>query len=241
VELKNVVQAFARHLVDQGDDVLVICANDPRCSPEMDEGVRIKRLPWLFKIATTKITLGLPLVLLHEKWDVVKIHIPTPWSADWSVLSPATPIGGWVVAGAAGRSSHSGPTENWASVSGGRKGYVVSGDYFEREIGTCQTKIVLSSTGRDLVEACGTTGNILLSRFAVSATNGRTLVTFPVTVSHLYPHSEVYRGWGPFSFTPPFIPPGNALELRVWQPGSSQVRVFSLSLSCSGPQSCPST
>jgi len=84
--VENVSQAISRRLVRLGDEVVVVCADDPRGSSSIDEGVQIRRLPWRFKIANTNITLGLPAALMRERWDVVHTHMPTPWTADWSVL-----------------------------------------------------------------------------------------------------------------------------------------------------------
>lgn len=84
--VENVAQAICTRLVAQGDEVLVICADDPRGSPEIGDGVAVRRLPWHFKIANTNITLGLPCALAKTEWDVVSTHLPTPWSADWSIV-----------------------------------------------------------------------------------------------------------------------------------------------------------
>jgi glycosyltransferase involved in cell wall biosynthesis len=84
--VENVAQAVCSRLVAEGDDVLVICADEPRNCPDFGDGVPIRRLPWKWKIANTNITPGLPLALLREPWDVVHTHLPTPWSCDWSVL-----------------------------------------------------------------------------------------------------------------------------------------------------------
>lgn len=162
------------------------------------------------------------------------------WGFQWSppestrtlkMPEPDAPISGWAVPGAAGQPDLSGAPRNWAAVSRGKEGYVVSGDYFRREAGTYQATVRLSSTGPTSVEAWDLTGNVLLSRFSVAPTGTPINVSFPVTVGHLYPHAEVYKGFGPFSFNPAYVPPGNDIELRVWQSGSAQVRVYSLSLS----------
>lgn len=84
--VENVAQAVCSRLAAQGDDVTVICADEPHGAPDRDLGIKIRRLPWRFKIANTNITLRLPVVLARSDWDVVSTHLPTPWSADWSVL-----------------------------------------------------------------------------------------------------------------------------------------------------------
>lgn len=84
--VENVAQAVCSRLVASGEDVLVVCADEPRGAPDVGDGVPIRRLGWVAKIANTNITPRLPLVLFSEPWDVVHTHLPTPWSADWSVL-----------------------------------------------------------------------------------------------------------------------------------------------------------
>jgi glycosyltransferase involved in cell wall biosynthesis len=84
--VENVAQALSSRLQSRGDHVLVVCADEPRGANGIGDGVEVRRLRWLGKIANTNITLGLPLVLFREQWDVVHSHIPTPWSSDWSML-----------------------------------------------------------------------------------------------------------------------------------------------------------
>lgn len=84
--VENVAQAVCSRLVARGDDVLVLCADEPRGAGAFGDGVPVRRLRYRWKIANTNITLGLPVNLVREPWDVVHTHIPTPWSADWSVL-----------------------------------------------------------------------------------------------------------------------------------------------------------
>lgn len=167
-------------------------------------------------------------------------HAAGIWGLRWSpptgtqalVIPPSTaPVGGWVVPGPAGRSSTVGPVSQWSSTSNGKSGYVVSGDYFYRSAGTYQARVTLSSSGPVVVEAWNSTGNVLLSRLSISVTNGRTVASLPVDVNHVYPDSNVYQGWGPFSYTPPFLSPGNTIEIRVWHPASTNVQVYSLKLS----------
>ena len=156
---------------------------------------------------------------------------PPMGTAALSEPGSGAPIGGWVVAGPAGRPDLQGTPQQWAAVSQGTTGYVVNGDYFRRGTGTYRASVELSSAGPTVIEAWNTTGNALLRRIQLAPTSGSSLVAFDVPVAALYPRSEVYRGWGPFGYQPPFLPSGNDIELRVWQPGNSQVRVYSVSLS----------
>ena len=83
--VENYVYYISRELSDLGCDMKVICANEPfNVSEETYNGIKIKRLPYITKVANTNITLSLPTTLLKEDYDIIHTHIPTPWSADWS-------------------------------------------------------------------------------------------------------------------------------------------------------------
>lgn len=85
--VENYVYNLSKELVKRGHKVTVICANEPNIKrKETINGVDVKRLPYLGKIANTNITPTLPLELLKEDFDIIHTHLPTPWSADWSVI-----------------------------------------------------------------------------------------------------------------------------------------------------------
>ncbi len=86
--VENYVYYLSKELVRRGHQIEVICANEPQ-SVNIDniEGIKVKRLSYLGKIANTNITPQLPLILSQEDYDIIHTHIPTPWSADWSALS----------------------------------------------------------------------------------------------------------------------------------------------------------
>jgi glycosyltransferase involved in cell wall biosynthesis len=83
--VENYVYYMSKELVKLGHDVKVICANEPSSKKEeIVDGINIKRLGYIAKIANTNITPGFPFALSSEDFDIVHTHIPTPWSADWS-------------------------------------------------------------------------------------------------------------------------------------------------------------
>ncbi len=86
--VENYVYYLSKELVKLGHQVEVICANEPPVNNNEDiEGVQVKRLPYLGRIANTNITPRLPFTLADEDYDILHTHIPTPWSADWSAVS----------------------------------------------------------------------------------------------------------------------------------------------------------
>src|SRR4051794_37835018 len=84
--VENIVLEVSQALVRLGHDVSVVCAAEPANASESLAGVRVLRLPYLTKVANTNITPTLPITLLREPFDIVHTHLPTPWTADWSVL-----------------------------------------------------------------------------------------------------------------------------------------------------------
>lgn len=81
-----VCKYLSEEFVKMGHSVIVLCSDEAPQQISSHNGVTIKRLRTFFKITNTNITLSLPLRLLFEDFDVVHTHMPTPWSADWSVL-----------------------------------------------------------------------------------------------------------------------------------------------------------
>lgn len=89
--VENYVYYLSKELVKSGNQVEVICANQPTSKVnDMVEGIKIKRLSYLGRIANTNITPGLFRALSQADYDIIHTHIPTPWSADWSAFSSKT-------------------------------------------------------------------------------------------------------------------------------------------------------
>ncbi|HEV2891468.1 MAG TPA: glycosyltransferase family 4 protein [Frankiaceae bacterium] len=86
--IEAVAADICERLVARGDEAYVICAASPAAGPgrEVRNGVRVLRLRAAFRVANTDVTPGLPAALWRAPVDVVHTHLPTPWSADWSVL-----------------------------------------------------------------------------------------------------------------------------------------------------------
>lgn len=89
--VENYAYNLSRELVELGEGVSVVCANEPRARQhESIMGIDVRRLSYLGKIANTNITPALPLALLRDRFDILHTHLPTPWSADWSCLAAMT-------------------------------------------------------------------------------------------------------------------------------------------------------
>ena len=85
--VENYVYNLSKELVKLGQEVQIICAREPEAQEkESREGIEIKRLPYIGKVANTNITPTLPFALIQQDFDLIHTHLPTPWSADWSAL-----------------------------------------------------------------------------------------------------------------------------------------------------------
>ena len=82
----NHVLGWARRQVNLGNEVVVVAPEDG--APEVREidGIRIRRVKTLLRVASAHITPALPFRLLQEPADVFHTHYPMPWNADWGVL-----------------------------------------------------------------------------------------------------------------------------------------------------------
>lgn len=84
--VENHVLYLSKQLVKNGNSVTVICADEPKSKKRTVEGISIDRLPYIGKVTNTNIALSLPLKILSSKFDLIHTHMPTPWTADWSVF-----------------------------------------------------------------------------------------------------------------------------------------------------------
>lgn len=84
--VESYVYNLSKELVKTGNEVSVICANEPNAGDGVVDGVKVKRLGYVGKIANTNITPKLPYAIWKEDFDVIHTHLPTPWSADWSAI-----------------------------------------------------------------------------------------------------------------------------------------------------------
>jgi glycosyltransferase involved in cell wall biosynthesis len=84
--VENHVYYLSKELAHSGNTVKVICANEPPSNENNVQAVLVERLAYPFKVTNTNITFSLPFSILRSQFDILHTHMPTPWSADWSVL-----------------------------------------------------------------------------------------------------------------------------------------------------------
>ena len=86
--VENYIYYLSKELVRRGHSVSVVCANEPRLEArQCIDGIRVKRLGYICKIANTNITPTLLAVLLKEDFDIIHTHIPDPYGAIMSVFA----------------------------------------------------------------------------------------------------------------------------------------------------------
>lgn len=143
-----------------------------------------------------------------------------------SIVVPGVPTvaNAWLFPGAAGTPFLDGPASSWHLVSTGHAGYVLAGDYWRERPGHYEATVMLASTGPVNVEVWNATGNVLLARRSIVATDGLQTISMPVDAERAYPH-HLFQGWGPFQAASVLPPAGNQLEVRVWSAGGGLVDV----------------
>ena len=161
------------------------------------------------------------------------------WAFEWyppkharmlNIGPPRNVAAAWVLPGPGGSAVRNGNPAGWYVGSTGKPGYVVAHGYARELPGTYRADVSLSATGPANVELWDATTSTLLQRRSLTGTHGRTMVRLTARVVHT-PGEQVYSGWGPWSIRPVSPPPGDNLEIRVWQPGGKDhVRVYSTAL-----------
>jgi hypothetical protein len=160
-------------------------------------------------------------------------HANGVWAFDWhrpagvhEIEVPGqAPIPAWTTPGSAGRAVMTGPVSGWNVTSTGHRGYVVSGLAWQVPSGRYQASVTLSASGPVNVEVWDDTGDALLARRTLPATDGVESISVPVDATTPY-QAHVFQGWGPFQagFIAP--PGGQRIEIRIWSPGGETVRAY---------------
>ena len=164
---------------------------------------------------------------------------PPPGTRRLRVPGTTSPLPAWTAPGAAGRAVLTGPSAGWHVTSTGREGYVADRLEWQHLPGEYRASVTLSATGPVNVEVWNDTGNVLLSRRSLPATNGVQTVTLPVDARHDF-RTTIYGGWGPFQTKfGGMTRADERLEVRVWTPGGETVNVYSARLVPARPPPAP--
>jgi hypothetical protein len=135
----------------------------------------------------------------------------------------------WTTQGVAATSVHTGPLRAWHLASNGRRGYVLSGDYWREFSGSYLATVRISATGPVNVEVWDDTTNRLLARTTMTGPSKTSDVQLPFRIGHEKP-GFVYQGAGTFRDFPIPQIPGDAIEVRVWNSGTAHVVIWSVEL-----------
>lgn len=177
-------------------------------------------------------------MVLHRHGVYVLHWQPPPSLRSVQLPARVTRLQAWLFPGTSGAPVLRGPESSWKLTSNGRRGYILSGDYWREPEGRYQASITLSSSGPVQVEVWNDSAGILLARRSLPPTGRRETVTFSVGDGHVY-SPEPFHGWGPFQAAPTPIPGGNRVEIRVWTPGGATITIERIGLRRIGPLTGP--
>jgi uncharacterized membrane protein len=135
----------------------------------------------------------------------------------------------WTTPGVAATSVHAGPPRAWHLASNGRRGYVLSGDYWREFSGSYLATVRISAAGPVNIEVWDDTTNRLLARTTTTGSSNTSDVQLPFRIGHEKP-GFVYQGAGAFRDFPIPQIPGDAIEVRVWNSGTRHVAIWSVEL-----------
>ncbi len=169
----------------------------------------------------------------------LKVHADGIWAFAWhrpfrvhSVAAPSDPdaVPAWAVTDIAGAPAVSGPVSQWAAVTSGHQGYVISQDYWSRPAGNYDVRVTLSDISSLHLEVWDDNGDQLVARRFLTPYDGRETIDVPFTVNSSRPPEQPYAGWGPFHLDPIHPAPNQTLEIRIWSPAGGFAHVYSLSM-----------
>lgn len=155
------------------------------------------------------------------RWD------PPAGTRSVTLQGPQDLVDAWTLPSSAGSAVLAGPASQWRVAGNGSEGYVVHGDYWYQERGSYQASVQLSSTGPVSVEVWNANTNTLLARRQLDGTNGEETVTIPYQQG-VAGSVKPFSGWGPFTSQQVPPPPGQPVEVRVYDPGGSLVNVYTV-------------
>jgi hypothetical protein len=148
-----------------------------------------------------------------------------------------TAVPAWAAVGAAGTAVVRGPLPTWTAASTGAPGYVVAGDYWRLPPGPYDTSVRMLSNGPFSLEVWDADRNLLLARRQVPRTYGGTVVSVPFVAPPQITYGLAGNAIFRLSLPPP--PPHDQIEVRIYSPGNSAMRVSAIAMAPQAPLTSP--
>jgi hypothetical protein len=166
------------------------------------------------------------LILARQGVWLFRVHRTSPHQQ--ITFRSSDTLAAWAAQTATGRPDLSGPSAFWNMTRvGARPGYVVYGLDWNLLPHTYQATVTLSTTAPASVEMWDASTDKLLERTEVQPTDGRLAIQTDFAV-RAQDRQRAYSGWGPFAYLQPQPPSADRIELRVWNPGSGDVSVYTV-------------
>jgi hypothetical protein len=170
---------------------------------------------------------GARLVTASQGVYVLRWQVP---SGQRSVtLGGGDELDAWTAPGTAATPVRAGSSSGWHLASNGRRGYLLSGDYWREFSGSYLATVRISAAGPVNVEVWDNTTNRLLARTTTTGSSKTWDVKVPFRIGHEKP-GVVYQGVGPFRDFPISQTSGDTVEVRVWTPDIAHVAIWSVTL-----------
>lgn len=170
---------------------------------------------------------GARLITASHGIYVLRWKVP---AGDRSVtLGEGDKLDAWTAPGTAATPVRAGSPSGWHLASNGRRGYVLSGDYWRELSGSYLATVRISATGPVNVEVWDDTANRLLARRGTTGSSRTWDVQLPFRIGHEKP-AVIYQGVGTFRDFPVPQVRGDTIEVRIWTAGTAHVAIWSVTL-----------
>jgi hypothetical protein len=133
-------------------------------------------------------------------------------------------VPGWACAGAAAYPITEGPPSDWHAFSNYARGYVISRAYWRLAAGNYRARIELASSEPATVEVWDSTSDELIERNVLPPTHRRALDLYFRNLDRGVPY--LFEGLGPFRIDAIEPPIHDAIEVRVFSPGTGTISVY---------------
>jgi hypothetical protein len=156
-------------------------------------------------------------VVGHGVWGFE--YIPKAGQHALALPGIPTDLPAWEFQSASGAVLTTGNTAGWRVVGNGRPGYLLYGDYWNETQGPAVASATLAGHGAVSIGVWDDTTGILLAQRRIQLTGGSVQARIPFAVPTPHPQSATFHGYGPFTIDPLPPPPGDTLEVRIFDYG----------------------
>ena len=213
---------FNPHIPREANDVQIVVAPF--------SGVNVESVNRSLTILDTMVTKYNARVRLHDQdiWWLTTGGLGDTTTA-FDIPAGQDSVPGWACAGEAAYPITEGPPSEWHAFSNYARGYVIARAYWRMAAGNYHAQVDLASTEPAAVEVWDSTSDELIGRTLVPPTRRRSIGMYFRNLDRGVPY--LFEGLGPFRIDAIEPPIHDAIEVRVFSPGTGTTSVYRVTVS----------